>query len=329
MARPSFAEVAPWTYRIDTGLYRLGFAACWLVRSQDRLAFVDTGTAHTVPTLLALVAELGLTPAHVDFVIPTHVHLDHGGGAGDLMAACPNARLIIHPKGAEHLIDPARLIAGATAVYGEEAFARDFGRLTPVPEERVTRAEDGLTIDLAGRPLTFLDTPGHANHHGCIFDAETGGCFTGDTFGISYREFDSPAGPWVFAPTTPVAFDPDAWQRSIDRLMALNLRVVYLTHYGMVQRPESLVERLRASIREQAAIALEEEGHADPARVGRLKAAIGAHLLASVRAHGVALPDEHVAELLAIDIELNAQGLDIWLKRRERRKAGSVGVHPG
>jgi glyoxylase-like metal-dependent hydrolase (beta-lactamase superfamily II) len=324
MTAPSYLEIAEDTYCIETGLYRPGLAACYLVRSDDRLAFVDTGTARTVPLLLAVIADLGLGPDHVDYVIPTHVHLDHGGGAGDLMAACPRARLVVHPKGAPHLIDPARLIAGATAVYGAEGFARDFGGLTPVPEERITLASDGLEIDLAGRRLTFIDTPGHANHHGCIFDYRTRGCFTGDTFGISYREFDTEEGPWIFAPTTPVAFDPEAWQASLDRLMALEPRAMYLTHYGRVDAPETLAGALRQSIRDQAALALAEEGRDDPERPTRLKQAVTAHLMASARAHGVTLSDAAIADLLAVDTDLNAKGLAVWLKRRERRSAAGA-----
>ena len=321
MTAPSYLEIAEDTYCIETGLYRPGLAACYLVRSGDRLAFLDTGTTLTVPTLLAVIADLGLRPEHVDYVIPTHVHLDHGGGSGDLMAACPKARLVVHPKGAPHLIDPTRLIAGATAVYGEEGFARDFGGLTPVPEERITLASDGMQIDLKGRLLTFIDTPGHANHHGCLFDLQTRGCFTGDTFGISYREFDVSGSPWIFAPTTPVAFDPEAWLRSLDRLMALEPRAVYLTHYGRVDAPEALVEPLRQSIRDQATLALAEEGRDDPERPARLKSAVTAHLVASAKTHGVTLSDAAIADLLAVDTELNAQGLAVWLKRRERRAA--------
>ncbi len=261
---------------------------------------------------------MGLTPAHVDYVIPTHVHLDHAGGSGDLMAACPGARLVIHPKGAPHMIDPTRLIAGASAVYGAEAFARDFGGLTPVPRDRIIAASDGQCFDLAGRTLTFIDTPGHANHHGCILDARSRGCFTGDTFGISYREFDRAASPWLFAPTTPVAFDPDAWLQTLDKLMALNPQAMYLTHYGRVDEPARLVGDLRESIRAMAGIALAEEGQDDPGRPARLKQAVGAHLTASARAHGVDMDDGRIAELLAVDTELNAQGLEVWLKRRAR-----------
>ncbi len=190
-------------YCIDTGLYRTGLAACYLVREGDRLAFVDTGTSNTVPTLLQLTRDLGLSPEHVDFIIPTHVHLDHAGGSGMLMAHCPNASLVIHPKGAPHMIDPAKLTTGATMVYGEEAFARDFGQLQPIAEERVIVSKDGLEINLAGRKLTLVHTPGHANHHFCVFDGKSRGFFSGDTFGISYREFDTAAGIYLYAPTTP------------------------------------------------------------------------------------------------------------------------------
>ncbi len=318
MPTAHYHAVADGVYCIETGLYRDGLAACYLIRSGDRLAFVDTGTGNTVPGLLGVVADLGLTPAHVDYVIPTHVHLDHAGGAGALMAACPGAQLVAHPKGAPHLIDPAKLTAGATAVYGEEAFARDFGAMLPIPEARVIVADDGQAFDLAGRTLTFIDTPGHANHHGCIFDAGSGGMFTGDTFGISYREFDTAAGPWLFAPTTPVAFDPDAWQRSLDRMMAFEPVAMFLTHYCRIDAPEGLVQRVRQSIRDLAEIALAEEAATDDGRQQRIKQAITAHLIEDVRRHGCALSDAEITELLAVDLELNAQGLEVWLRRRAR-----------
>jgi glyoxylase-like metal-dependent hydrolase (beta-lactamase superfamily II) len=308
-------------YCIETGLYRHGLAACYLIREGDRVAFVDTGTTHTVPRLLAILAELGLSAASVDYVIPTHVHLDHAGGSGELMRHCPNATLVTHPKGTPHLIEPSRLAAGATEVYGAEAFSRDFGTLVPVPAERVVAAEDGHVVDLAGRPLVFVDTPGHANHHGCVWDERSRGFFTGDTFGISYREFDTAAGPFLFAPTTPVAFDPEAWLQSLDKLMAHAPRAMYLTHYCQVERPERLVGDLRHSIRALADLALAHEGAPAADREARLRAAIGDLLAADVRAHGCGLDETRVRKLLEVDTTLNAQGLEVWLRRRARRSA--------
>lgn len=315
---------------IDTGLYRPRLAACYLIREGDSLAFVDTGVARALPRLLDAVAEFGLTAEHVAAVIPTHVHLDHAGAAGALMQACPNARLIVHPKGAPHLIDPSKLIAGATAVYGADEFERHFGALTPIPESRVELAEDEHRIDLGGRALRFIDTPGHANHHGCLFDERTRGWFTGDTFGIAYPEFRTDAGPWLYAPTTPVAFDPSAWQSSLDRLLEVKPRSAYLTHFGRVDEPAALARQLRESINAMAEVALREEQQSEGresaeqqpevGRVARLKHAVADGLLAAARAHGVRLPSERIRELLAVDTELNAQGLDVWLSRRRKQR---------
>jgi glyoxylase-like metal-dependent hydrolase (beta-lactamase superfamily II) len=324
MTDPHYQEVADGVYCIETGLYRHGLAACYLVRSEDRLAFVETGTSRSVPRMLDVISALGLRPENVDYVIPTHVHLDHAGGAGDLMALCPNARLVVHPKGANHMIDPSKLAAGATAVYGEEEFARCFGTLVPVPEERITVADDGMLIDLNGRLLTFIDTPGHANHHGCIFDEPTAGFFTGDTFGISYRELDTPDGPFLFAPTTPVAFDPDAWQTSLDKILSFDPRTIYLTHYGRVDYPLVLAEDLRKSIRELADLALAEEANAQEGRSERLQKGVAAQLIAGARSHGCELDDAQIREILAVDIELNAQGLEVWLTRRAKTASESA-----
>ena len=319
-----FVEIADGIYCIETGLYRQGLAACYLVRARDQLAFVETGTSRSVPRMLGVIAALGLTPEHVRYVIPTHVHLDHAGGAGDLMAHCPNARLVIHPKGAGHMIDPAKLAAGATAVYGEEEFARHFGKLVPIPEERVIVADDGMQIDLGGRLLTFLDTPGHANHHGCILDQLTSGFFTGDTFGVSYPELDTPAGPFLFAPTTPVAFDPDAWQESLDRILSYDPKAIYLTHYGRIDRPQALEKDLRQSIRDLSELALAEEGATPEGRAERLKDGVARQLIGRARRQGCELDEARIREILGVDIELNAQGLAVWLVRREKRAAEGI-----
>jgi len=325
MTNPHYEEVADGVYCIETGLYRHGLAACYLVRAGERLAFVDTGTTNSVPGMLGVIADLGLAPESVEYVIPTHVHLDHAGGSGALMSRCPNARLVVHPNGAPHMIDPSRLAAGAAAVYGEEDFARYFGQLVPIPEERVIIADDGTEIDLNGRLLTFIDTPGHANHHGCVFDERTGGFFTGDTFGISYRELDTSDGPLLFAPTTPVAFDPDAWQESLDKILRFDPTAVFLTHYGRVDHPRALEGDLRRSIRDFAELALADEGKGQEGREERLKKGVAENLIARAREHGCDLDEASIREILAVDMELNAQGLGVWLMRRAKNAAMEAG----
>ncbi|CAN0496322.1 unnamed protein product, partial [Phaeothamnion confervicola] len=155
---PFVQTLAHGIHVIDTGFHRPMFDASYLVVEHGRAAFIDTGTNHSVPRLLEALQSLGLAPEAVDFVIVTHVHLDHAGGAGLLMRQLPNARLVVHPHGARHMIDPERLTNGARAVYGEPEVTRSYGRIVPVPAERVQRTDDGFTLELAGRPLKFLDT---------------------------------------------------------------------------------------------------------------------------------------------------------------------------
>ena len=304
---------------IDTGFVRPRLDAAYLVVEQGRGAFIDCGVNHSVPLLLAALAQAGLRPGDVDWLILTHVHLDHAGGAGALMQQLPNARLVVHPRGARHMIDPSRLWAGASAVYGEAEMERNYGRLVPVPAERVVEAPDGHAVDLAGRRLICLDTPGHARHHNAIHDVASGWVFSGDTFGVSYREFDTAQGPFIIPTTSPVEFDPPVLHRSIDRLVALKPAAICPTHYG----PLIPIERLAADLHEQidAMVALARQ--ADQAD----KAARHAHLRTDLQRlyadraarHGWPGGEAELARLLAIDIELNAQGLGVWLDQRAQQ----------
>ena len=306
------------THLIDIGLYRPELGACYLLRDGDELAFVDCGTARSLPQILATIETLGCRPEQVRWVIPTHVHLDHGGGAGQLMAACPNATLVAHPNGYPHLVDPSRLQAGATAVYGEEEFARDYGELLAVPAERAIAAEEGQQFELGGRKLSFIHTPGHANHHGCVFDSQSGYLFTGDTFGLGYQEFAA-SSPYIVATTSPVAFDPEAWQDSLDRMLAYQPDAVCLTHYSKHVGPASLAPMLRESIEAHVRIALEEEENGSNGRDKRLQDAVDDLLVGGAVAH-CGMDAERAREILWNDIRLNAQGLGVWLKRRAKRR---------
>jgi len=308
------------SYLIDTGLYRPQHAACYLIQDGGEFAIVDTGTQHALPRVLEALEACGGSAGDMRYVIPTHVHLDHAGGAGQLMQACSNATLVVHPKGQPHMIDPSKLQAGAIAVYGEAAFTRDFGTLLPIDADRTVAAEDGLALPLGGRQLRFIHTPGHANHHGCIHDETSGFLYTGDTFGLGYRELRRDGVPLLVATTTPVAFDPDAWGKSLDRMMGLSPTACCLTHFGKVDTPAAQVQQLRESIARHREIALVEEQRETEGREQRLLAAVEAELVDAGTAHS-GLPAETVRTLFDSDITLNAQGLGIWLKRRARRAA--------
>ncbi len=308
---------------IDSHYHRQGLAAFYLLIEGGQAAFIDTGTSRSVPDALETLAAKGLGPQDVAYVIPTHVHLDHAGGAGDMMRQFPNAKLVIHPRGARHMIDPAKLIAGVIGVYGERAVKRHFGEIPPIPAERVIEAPDEFTLDFNGRVLRFLDTPGHARHHFCVVDARSGSIFSGDTFGMSYRELDTDKGAFMFPTTTPVQFEPDALHDSIDRLVAEKPRQILLTHFGRVTEIERLAADLHATVSAFADMARATTASGDE----RHRALIQGQrdiLLPRLAAHGCRLSPERIEELLHGDYELNAQGLGVWLDRsaQTRSRAG-------
>lgn len=300
-------------HAIDTGFQRPAFDAAYLMVEQGRAAFIDTGTNHAVPRLLAALENAGVSVDAVDYVIATHVHLDHAGGAGLLMRSLPNARLVVHPRGARHLIDPRMLSRGARAVYGDEEFDRSYGEVVGVPEGRVLQTSDGMVLSLAGRLLTFIDTPGHARHHHCIWDERTRGFFTGDTFGLSYREFDTVQGAWLLPTTTPVQFEPEALRASVERMLAYKPDRMYLTHFGPVTQVQRLGEEFLRLLDLIVALGHSVDGRAD--RHAALKRGLLEICVAAVQRHGCTMGPARIESLLALDIELNAQGMGIWLDR--------------
>jgi len=306
-------------YAIDTGFQRPRFDAAYLLVQDGRAAFVDNGTNHALPRHLGALDALGLSRDAVDFVIPTHVHLDHAGCSGVLMRELPAATLWVHPRGAKHLIDPSALIESALAVYGPEEMARSYGTIVGVDEARVRTTHDGMDLMLGSRRLHFIDTPGHARHHHCIWDETTRGWFTGDTFGISYRDFDVPGrGAWIKPTHPPTQFEPDALRESLARMVAFDPQCVYLTHFGRVPDPRRLARQILQLLDEVIDI-----GHRQrraPDRHAVLRDELAALYAASLRAHGVDVTPATM-ELLSMDVELNAQGLGGWLDRQDREQA--------
>jgi glyoxylase-like metal-dependent hydrolase (beta-lactamase superfamily II) len=310
-----FAEVLPHgIHTIDTGFHRPRFDAAYLMVEQGRVAFIDTGVNRSVPRLLAVLDALGLAPAVVDWVIVSHVHLDHAGGAGLLMQALPNARLVVHARGVRHMVDPSILYDGARAVYGDAEMARSYGRLVPVPAERVVATQDGMTLELAGRQLKFIDAPGHARHHHAVWDERSRGFFTGDTFGLSYREFDVDGRPWLLPTSTPVQFEPEPLKATVRRLLGFEPAWMYLTHFGRIGDVAQLGAALIDQIDEQ--VQMTQECTAGEGRHLALRQGLARLYLDRLRGQGCRLPETQALELLDLDLELNAQGLAIWLDRQ-------------
>lgn len=301
---------------IDTGYLRPGLCAAYLLQEKGRAALVDCGTATCADRVLAALDGAGVAREAVDWLMVTHVHLDHAGAAGPLIRALPNARLVVHPRGAPHMVDPTKLIAGARAVYGDAMFERDHAGMLPVPADRVVIAEDGHVVDLAGRALLCIDTPGHARHHYSVWDERTRSWFAGDAFGLSYREFDTGNGALIVPTTSPVQFDPDEMKDSVRRLVARDPAAIHVAHYGAVTECARLADDLAALVDAMVAIARAADGHAD--RHARMVTGLAALYVGHARAHGVDDPATRVAEVLGNDIEINAQGLGVWLDRKPR-----------
>ena len=304
-------------HAIDTGYVRPVFDASHLIVHEGRAAFVDTGVSHSVPVLLAALDELSIARTAVDFVFLTHVHLDHAGGAGQLMQALPNAQAVLHPRGAPHMIDPGKLIEASIAVYGAEAYARLYGEILPIDAARVVATAPGQQFSLAGRRLEILHTPGHALHHQAIFDHHSRGVFTGDTFGLSYREFDVDGRALAIPTTTPTQFDPDQLIDSIRRILALQPEAAYFTHYGEVRDLVRIGADLERQIGEYVRIARSHAGLGPEAARQAIRSDLGAFLREEVRRHGCSLSGAEVDALLENDVILNTDGLLVWLSRRK------------
>ena len=276
------------------------------------MAVIDTASNACLPRALDALNLLGLTPANVAYVFLTHVHLDHAGGAGAMMQAFPEARLIVHPRGVRHMADPTKLFAAVQAVYGDAEAHHLYGELLPAHMDRIISARDGFEFDLGERTLVCLDTPGHARHHLTLHDPRSHSLFTGDIFGLSFRELDVDGRPSVIPTTSPTQFEPEVMHQSVDRILACQPEALYLTHFSRVGDVQRLGSDLHRLIEAHLAVA-ERERDSGPDREARILAGLWALMDAEAIRQGWRLAPEQWREVLGMDLELNAQGLDYWL----------------
>lgn len=297
---------------VDSGYIRPLLDAVHLVVEGDRAAIVDTGTNFSVPGVLEALAARGIGPEQVDFVILTHVHLDHAGGAGMFMQRCPNAVLTVHPRGARHMTDPTRLVAGTIGVYGAARTRAMYGEIVPVPAARILETPDGASIKLNGRELTFHETFGHARHHVAIRDSRSGDVFGGDTFGLTYPELDWQGRQFAFATSSPVQFDPAPYHRSLDLIARLARQAVYVTHFGQVRELAARTAALHRQVDALAALALAAKDEGSRRRE-LLWTGVRDLLLDEVRRYGAPFTADQVMAAYGQDVDLNADGLIAWL----------------
>lgn len=317
MNLPHFIDYGFGISAIDAQYHRPGRAAIHLIAENGVAALVDTGTQFSVPGVMQVLKSKQIAPEAVAYVLLTHIHLDHAGGASAFMEQLPNAKLVVHPRGAKYMVNPTKLIAGVKAVYGEAEFKRLYGEIHPIDEQRVIEAPDETRIDLNGRTLLLLDTPGHARHHYCIFDERSQSFFTGDTFGVSYRELDVNGLEFVFPTTTPVQFDPAAAHASLHRIMSYHPQHAFLTHYSRIGHLPHHAAQMHDLIDAFVGIANEAAKQTSD-RHAYIVRAIKSLLCERLAAHGCTWRPEAIHELLRIDIELNAMGLETWLNQSEQ-----------
>lgn len=291
-----------------------GAAAAYLRIEGEEAAFIEAYTAPNVGRLLAALETHGLEPRQVRWLFITHAHLDHAGGASALLAACPNAVLATHPRAARHLIDPARLVASATHVYGAELFERLYGRIEPIPATRVQVLEDGATVPFGSGQIEAVHLRGHANHHTAFLDRAADTVFTGDAFGLHYPRLQR-AGPFAFPSTSPTDFDGPAAHAAIDRVVGLKTGRVHPTHFGEVTAIEETAAQLHAGINRSEALLAEARLHPAEARQAWLHTQLTLQMDSAAELRGLELNDDDRA-LLALDLGLNAQGL-AWVAGKD------------
>ena len=294
---------------IDSSYFSKDFAAIYIIQQNNKVAIIETGTTYSISNVQIALEKIHLSFVDVAYIIPTHVHLDHAGGAGELMKQCQNASLIVHPRGARHMIDPTKLIAGAMAVYGKQKFKKLYGEIIPIEASRVIEAVDNFILDFDGRELKFIDTPGHAKHHFCIWDKQTESMFTGDTFGISYRDLDHKDEIYIFPSTSPVQFDPEELIKSIHKIMEYNPQRVCLTHFAAIRPTHKVVEQLIDGIHFVSNLA-KKYATEDDAKL-LIHNDMMSYFLKGFKKIGVKDLD-FCRERLELDVKINTLGLIYW-----------------
>ena len=212
-------------------------------------ALIDPGPASTLPTLTTELSRKGIRFEDVRQILLTHIHLDHAGGTGTIVAKHPHIQVIVHARGAPHLADPSKLLSSAGRLYGED-MDRLWGEVTPIPGERLEVVTGGETLTVAGREIRVEYTPGHASHHVSYFDTASRVAFVGDTAGIRRG-----SGVYVMPPTPPPDIDIEAWHDSEKKILAWDPDTLFLTHFGPHQGAWQHMQGLFENLAEWSRIA--------------------------------------------------------------------------
>jgi len=313
-----FEDVGNKIYVIETYyLNRTDFTACYLTEDEGEVAIIETNTNYAIPYILGTLTQLGYKKEQVKYVILTHVHLDHAGGAGELMNQLPEAKLILHPRGRKHMINPEKLIKSVKEVYGVEKYKELYGEIIPIPKERVITADDEDVFKLGKKELKMYHLRGHAKHHMIVMDNQSGAVFSGDNFGIGYPRMKDENFRMVFASTSPTQFEPDQALATYEKIVGLNPSQILLTHYGVLKDIKGTHQQLKSWIEFSVETTEKryKEGFRETELDKILERDIWEHfdnILKNGRGRGITADEK---KWLAMDSQLNAQGLTFYIQK--------------
>lgn len=292
---------------IDGKYVRPQYVCITLIIKNDTVAIIDTGNKDAIEPIKEVLTQNGLNWSNVQYVIPTHAHLDHAGGAGLLIQLCDNATLICHPKAARHLIDPSRLVTSTIAVYGEHEFSALYGDIVPIESSRVHVLNDNDTIDLAGDTLQAIDAPGHCYHQMALHHIESNTVICGDAFGMIFPTLKGNFTNFVFPSTSPTQFNPDAMTSTFDRILDLKPQTVQVAHFGIAPDPQYARDQMNRILDDyfQFATTAYQDGASEDDLTNVL---MQYHLDYLFKHHGSFSP-EFIEQQLRFSIGINAQGL--------------------
>lgn len=289
---------------------------CYVLH-EENLAIIETSASFSHPYLLEGLKQLKMDPKDIKYIIVTHIHLDHSGGAGLFLKECPNATVVVHPNGKRHLVDPSRLINSAKQVYKED-FEEKFDPIVPIPEDRIMVMEDGDQLTLSEeRTLTFYHTRGHANHHFSIHDSRSNGIFTGDSSGVYYGKINNSEKELVLPTTSPNQFDLEEALKSISLMRSLNPSRLYFSHFGMSTNVEVIFKQMEKWLPLFVKVAEEIVQSTPDASVENLSDLIVAKLAHEISSEmlkeGVTIDENQIQN----DLIVSSLGLIHYLKKKK------------
>lgn len=310
-----YEKIADHLYSIDTNDLGLKNRTTSYIIVDDKIALIETSASPSIPYILNALEELHIKPSDIDYLILTHIHLDHAGGAGVMMKYCPNATVLVHPKGVRHLVDPSRLIASARSVYGEN-FDAIFGEILPIQEKQLYAIGDREIIRLGSSTLTFYYTKGHANHHISIHESLTNGMFVGDTTGVYYPDMTGEEFDVILPSTSPNQFDPNLMEDSIQLFEKIKPNVLYFGHYGSYTHPQfayAEVRRYLPIFMDAGRQTMKEETDFTK-QVQRTEEILTNSIFAELQTKGLS-KDHPVFKIIPLDLAVSAMGIIYYLSK--------------